>query len=166
MAAQTEHSSAPSTDKRWKIVEATMRRHGFAGDALIESLHSAQECFGYLEEDGLRYVASSLHVPLSKVFGVATFYHFFTLKPPGRHTCVVCMGTACYIKGAGELLAAIQDKYSVEAGHTTEDGWFSVLTARCLGSCSLAPAAVFDGEVAGRLNPAALLTRIDQWSAS
>ena len=155
---------APSPDKRWRIVDATMRRHGYHRHALIESLHSAQECFGYLDETGLRYVAASLRVPLSKVYGVATFYHFFTLKPPGRHACVVCMGTACYIKGAADLLEAIERTYHVKGGQTTEDAQLSVLTARCIGSCSLAPVAVFDGEVIGRLDRGALLERIDQWS--
>src|SRR4051812_8132950 len=104
MSASLKHSAMPSTDKRWRIVEATMRRHGYDEDALIESLHTAQESFGYLDDSALKYVAAALHVPVSKVYGVATFYHFFTLRPPGEHSCVVCMGTACYIKGAQRLL--------------------------------------------------------------
>ena len=93
----------PSSDKRWKIIEATARRHGKDPHALIETLHTVQECFGYLDETALRFVAGTLRVPLSRVYGAATFYHFFTLKPKGRHTCVVCTGTACYIKGAPAL---------------------------------------------------------------
>jgi bidirectional [NiFe] hydrogenase diaphorase subunit len=161
-----KHPAPPTTDKRWRIVEATMRRHGYTANALIESLHSAQECFGYLDEIGLRYVAASLHVPLSKVYGVATFYHFFTLKPPGRHTCVVCMGTACYIKGAAELLKTIEQRYGITEGQTTEDAMLSLLTARCLGSCGLAPVAVIDGEVAGRIERDQLIERIGDWSRS
>jgi len=134
MSVLMKPPAAPSADKRWKIVEATMRRNGGAGSALIETLHTVQESFGYLEEQSLRYVAASLHVPLSKVYGVATFYHFFQLKPAGEHTCVVCMGTACYIKGAPQLLDAIEKEYAVQPGATTEDGKLSVLTARCLGS--------------------------------
>lgn len=166
MPLMSEKIAAPSDDKRWRIVDATMRRHGFSGNALIETLHSAQECFGYLEEQGLRYVAASLGVPLSKVYGVATFYHFFNLKPPGRHTCVICMGTACYIKGADALLASVEEKYRIKNGQTTADGEISVLTARCLGSCGLAPAAVVDGEVVGRIEPAALLARIERCSTT
>jgi bidirectional [NiFe] hydrogenase diaphorase subunit len=153
----------PSADKRWKIVETTARRHGHAGHALIETLHTVQETFGYLDETALRYVARLLRLPLSKVYGVATFYHFFTLKPPGRHTCVVCMGTACYIRGAGESLTAIEQRYGVKAGQTTPDGNLSVLTARCIGSCGLAPAFVFDGEVAGKLPTPAVLERLAKW---
>ncbi len=163
MPLATAKPPMPSADKRWRIVDATMRRHGYVGHALIESLHSAQECFGYLDKTGLRFIAGSLHVPLSKAYGVATFYHFFTLKPPGEHTCVVCLGTACYIKGAHELLTSIERAYDVKAGETTNDGKLSVLTARCLGSCGLAPAAVFDGEVVGRLAPDDVLARVGKW---
>ena len=81
---------APSPDKRWKIVEATMRRLGNQSNGLIEALHTVQESFGYLDTDSLRFVATSLRVPLSQAYGVATFYHYFTMKPPGKHTCVVC----------------------------------------------------------------------------
>ena len=100
----------PNQDKRWKLVEATMRRLGNQSHALIETLHTVQEAFGYLDEDALRFVATSLRVPLSQAYGVATFYHFFTLKPAGKHTCVVCTGTACYIKGAPQLLEAVEQR--------------------------------------------------------
>ncbi len=150
----------PTEDKRWKIVEATARRNGREPHALIETLHTVQECFGYLDETALRFVASLLSVPLGRVFGVATFYHFFTLKPQGKHTCVVCTGTACYIKGAPALLSAIEKTYGIKPGETTADGELSVLTARCLGSCGLAPAAVVDGAVVGRVAAPALLARI------
>ncbi len=149
----------PSTDKRWRIVDATMRRNGHQGHALIETLHSIQEAFGYLEPEGLRYVAHSLKVPLSQVYGAATFYHFFTMKPPGKHTCVVCTGTACYIKGAPQLIAAIEEKYGIKPGETTPDGELSLITARCVGSCSIAPVAVFDKDVVGKLSPAGMVER-------
>jgi bidirectional [NiFe] hydrogenase diaphorase subunit len=150
----------PSDDKRWKIVEATARRHGREPHALIETLHTVQESFGYLDETALRFVAASLRVPLSRVFGAATFYHFFTLKPQGKHTCVVCTGTACYIKGAPALLAGIERTYGIKPGETTPDGELSVLTARCLGSCGLAPAVVLDSHVMGRIGPGEMLNRV------
>jgi bidirectional [NiFe] hydrogenase diaphorase subunit len=136
-----------------------MRRNGNQGHALIETLHSMQEAFGYLEPEGLRYVAQSLKIPLSQVYGAATFYHFFTMKPPGRHTCVVCTGTACYIKGAQALLAAIEEKFGIKPGETTPDGELSLVTARCVGSCSIAPVAVVDKDVAGKLSPAEMARR-------
>lgn len=150
----------PTTDNRWKLVDATMRRHGHRANALIESLHTVQEAFGFLDEQAMRYVAASLGLPLSKVYGVATFYHFFTLKPQGRHTCVVCTGTACYIKGAASLLSSIEEEFGVKPGETTADGELSLLSARCFGSCGLAPAASIDGEVAGKLKPAEILDKI------
>jgi bidirectional [NiFe] hydrogenase diaphorase subunit len=162
MEAFFEQGQAPSNDKRWKIVEATARRHGKEAHALIETLHTVQECFGYLDETALRYVAGVLRVPLSRVYGAATFYHFFTLRPKGKHTCVVCTGTACYIKGAPALLGAIQKRYGVKPGETTEDNQLSVLTARCLGSCGLAPAAVLDSAVLGKIGPEHLVDRIEK----
>lgn len=151
---------APSDDKRWRIVEATMRRHGFTPSALIETLHAVQQAFGYLDEPSLRYVAGSLGVPLSRVLGVATFYHHFSMKPQGKHTCVVCTGTACYIKDSPALLRAIEAELGVAPGETTDDGKLSLLTARCLGTCGLAPAAVLDGQVVGRLQVVELLGRL------
>lgn len=150
-------------DKRWRIVDATMRRLGHHPRGLIETLHTVQEAFGYLDEGALRYVATSLHVPLSRAYGVATFYHFFTLKPAGKHTCVVCMGTACYIKGAPQLLSALEKDYGIEPGETTPDGKVSLLTARCLGSCGLAPAVVYDHDVAGKVTAQDLRERVVKW---
>ncbi len=147
-------------DKRQKLVDATMRRHGHSSYALIETLHSVQEAYGYLDDDNLRYVAQALRVPLSKVYGVATFYHFFTLKPQGDHTCVVCTGTACYIKGVPAIFSAIKKKFSIDPGETTENEKLSVLTARCIGSCGLAPAVVLDGEIAGKVTPDDVVERI------
>jgi len=152
---------APNDDKRWRIVETRMRRLGNRPDALIEALHSAQEAFGFLDDDALRYVSDSLSVPPSKVFGVATFYHHFTLKPHGEHTCVVCTGTACYINGAGDILASIREDLGIKPRETTADGKVSLLTARCLGACSLAPAAIVDGEVEGRVNPQEIVARLE-----
>jgi len=154
----------PSDDKRWRLVDATMRRLGQHSRGLIETLHTVQEAFGYLDEQALRYVAASLRVPLSRAYGVATFYHFFTLKPAGKHTCVVCMGTACYIKGAQQLLDTIEKKLDIVPGETTTDGKVSVLTARCIGSCGLAPAVVYDQEVAGKVSPEMLQERLAKWT--
>lgn len=159
VALLTKPAAPPSDDKRWRVVDATMRRHGYAPSGLIETLHTVQQSFGYLDEPALRFVANSLGVPLSRVMGVATFYHFFTMKPQGQHTCVVCTGTACYIKGSQRLLDAMGEVFRIAPGETTTDGKLSILTARCLGACSLAPAAVFDGEVAGKLTPEGVVER-------
>lgn len=155
-----EHASG---DKRFKILEAHMKKHQFKHEALIEVLHKAQELFGYLEEDLLLFIACRLKLPASRVYGVATFYHFFTLKPKGRHNCVVCMGTACYVRGADKVLEAIQKEAGIRAGETTADNELSLLTARCIGACGLAPAVVWDGGVTGRQSPEAALERVKGW---
>jgi bidirectional [NiFe] hydrogenase diaphorase subunit len=160
MATNITTPALPAEDRRWKIVHATMRRLGYSKSALIETLHTVQETFGYLDDVSLRFVAKTLRVPLSRVYGVATFYHFFNLKPQGKHTCVVCMGTACYIKGAGQLVEAVEHAHNVKAGDTTADGQLSLLTARCIGCCAMAAAAVFDGETLGKLTPDGTLKHI------
>jgi bidirectional [NiFe] hydrogenase diaphorase subunit len=162
MTLQQSRPPLPSDDKRWKLVNAAMRRNGYAGHALIETLHSVQESFGYLDEASMRFVAGSLDLPLSKVYGVATFYHLFNLKPKGRHTCVVCTGTACYIKGAGNIVEALADRYGIEPGETTEDDRLSVLTARCVGACGLAPAVVVDGDLAGKQTTEVLIAKLEE----
>ena len=156
--------ATPSEDRRWKIVDATMRRVGRNPRGLIETLHTVQEAFGYLDQPALRYVAVSLRVPLSRAYGVATFYHFFTLKPAGKHSCVICQGTACYIKGAPQLVDTVKHELDVLPGETTQDGNVSVLSARCLGSCGLAPAVVFDNVVAGKVTPEHLRQQFSKWS--
>ncbi|MCG9885354.1 MAG: bidirectional hydrogenase complex protein HoxE [Cyanobacteria bacterium] len=164
-AAPSAKGSHPSGDKRFKALDATLKRNRFQQDALIEILHKAQELFGYLEEDVLLYVARQLKLPVSRVFGVATFYHLFSLKPSGKHTCTVCLGTACYVKGAGELLAALEAEFGVKPGETTADGLLSVVTARCIGACGIAPATVYDGKVAGKQTTEMVLTCARQWQA-
>lgn len=153
----------PSDDKRWKIVDATARRLGYRPQALIEVLHTAQESFGCLTDEVLKFSANALHVPLSKVYGVATFYNFFTLKPSGVHTCVVCLGTACYVKGADKVLAAIEKEAKIKSGETTPDNQLSLLTARCIGTCGIAPAAIYDGVVFSRQTPESALEHVKGW---
>ncbi len=144
--------SLPSQDKRWKIIDAKMRKLGYQPHALIETLHAVQEAFGFLDEVALKWVSASLRVPPSKVYGVATFYNFFALKPQGAHTCVVCLGTACYVKQSAQILEAIEAFAGIKSGETTADKQLSLLTARCIGACGIAPTVVYDGSVAGRMN--------------
>ncbi len=164
---KTSASSAshPSGDKRFKLLDATMKRHQFRGDALLEVLHTAQELFGFLSPDLLLYVARQLKLPPSWVYGVATFYHFFSLAPRGEHQCVVCLGTACYVKGAARILATLEQDLGIKAGDTTKDGRVSLLTARCLGACGLAPAVVFDGTAAGSVTEEEALQKTKGWHA-
>ena len=144
--------SAPVRDNREKLLERAMSRHQYSGDALIEVLHTAQELFGFLSPPLLKTIAHKLRLPPSRVLGVASFYHFFSLKPKGEHTFTVCLGTACYVAGALGLLETLERR-CCKAGHTTADGKVSVETARCIGSCGLAPAVIYDGGVLARVSP-------------
>ena len=153
----------PSGDKRFKFLDAAMKRHQFRADALLEVLHTAQELFGYLQDDLLLYIARQLKLPPSRVYGVATFYHFFTFTPRGAHSCNICMGTACYVKGAGAVQAALEQALDVKAGQTRPDGKASVNVARCLGACGLAPVVVFDGAVVGKVTPEMAAAQVKEW---
>lgn len=160
VARVMEHASG---DRRFQLLETHMKRFQHRPDALIEVLHRAQELFGYLDNDVLLFVAYRLKLPPSRVYGVATFYHFFTLKPPGEHMCVVCMGTACFVKGGDRVLAAVERRAGIAAGDTTPDRRLSLVVARCLGACGLAPAVVYDGEISPRQTPDAAVGRIEPW---
>jgi bidirectional [NiFe] hydrogenase diaphorase subunit len=152
-----------SGDKRFKILEAHIKKFQGRQDSLIEVLHKAQELFGYLEDDLLLFVGYQLKLPPSRVYGVATFYHFFTLKPQGAHTCVVCLGTACYVRGADRVLAAIEAEAKIKAGETTPDRQLSLLTARCIGACGIAPAVVYDGATVPRQTPESAVAQVKGW---
>ena len=161
MVAQVmQHASG---DKRFKILETHMKRQQYKADALIEVLHKAQELFGFLDNDLLRFIAYRLRLPPSRVYGVATFYHFFTLKPHGKHTCVICLGTACYVKGADRVIAAVEERTKIRPGETTPGKEVSLLVARCIGACGLAPAAVYDGVINARQTPESALQHINGW---
>lgn len=166
-AAAVEKTLDPRThssgDNRFKILEATMKKHQYQPDALIEVLHTAQDLFGFLQTDLLLYIAHSLKLPLSHVYGVATFYHLFTLHPKGRHRCVICTGTACYFKGAAPLVEAVESAAGIRAGETTPDGGLTLETVRCPGTCGLAPVVEYDGEVAGYQTAADVGARVKGW---
>lgn len=162
-ADQKPHGSG---DKRLVILDTFMKRQQFRGDALIEVLHKAQELFGFLDDGLLLYIARALKLPPSRVYGVATFYHFFTLKPQGEHTCVVCLGTACYVKGADKIMAAVEQRAGIKSGETTPDNKLSLVTARCIGACGIAPAVVYDGSVAAKQTPSTAFAAIEKLLAT
>jgi bidirectional [NiFe] hydrogenase diaphorase subunit len=138
-----------------------MSRYQYSGDALIEVLHTAQELYGFLPPALLKSVARKLRLPPSRVLGVASFYHFFSLKPKGEHTFVVCLGTACYVAGALGLVEKLERRCA-KAGQTSADGKVSVQTARCIGACGLAPAVIVDGTVLARVTPDALSSELER----
>lgn len=142
-------------DNRDKLLERAMSRHQYSGDALIEVLHTAQELYGFLSPERLKTIARKLRLPPSRVLGVASFYHFFSLQPKGEHTLVVCLGTACYVAGALELVELLGRRCG--AGSKV-----SVQTARCIGSCGLAPAVIADGRILARVNRAGLEAELER----
>jgi NADH:ubiquinone oxidoreductase subunit E len=121
-------------------------------DPLIEILHSAQEIFGYLPKEVQEYIATELRIPLSKVYGVVTFYNFFSMQPRGRHIINVCTGTACFVKGAPRLIQMFEEELKVKLDNTTEDGKFTLKSVRCVGACSLAPVFTIGEETFGRID--------------
>jgi bidirectional [NiFe] hydrogenase diaphorase subunit len=152
----------PSGDERYNAIDRTMKRFNYEKDALLEVLHAAQETFGFLSEELLIYISSNLHVPLSRVYGVATFYHIFTFEPLGEHNCIICTGTACHVKGSAKIVEELSRYYDVPVGKTTADNLLSLTTARCLGSCGLAPVTVLDGDVHGKATAKGMINRVDR----
>jgi len=120
---------------------------------LIQALHRAQEELGYVPTEAQRLVAESVGVPLSRVYGVVTFYHYFRTRPVGKHIIRLCLGTACHVRGVGGVRSTLQNELDVDVGDTTADGLFTLEIVRCLGTCSLAPVMMVDDTVHGRLNP-------------
>ena len=119
--------------------------------ALIAVLHKAQDIFGYLPIEVQNHIAQKLEIPASKVYGVVTFYSFFTMKKKGFYKVAVCMGTACFVKGAQDILDEFKNDLKVESGGVTEDGMFSVDALRCIGACGLAPVITVNGKYYGRI---------------
>ncbi|MCR5005326.1 MAG: NAD(P)H-dependent oxidoreductase subunit E [Clostridiales bacterium] len=120
---------------------------------LIRVLHRAQGIFGYLPKEVQVHVAKKLDLPVSKVYGVVSFYSFFTMKPKGKYDVSVCLGTACYVRGADKILEALTKKLGIGVGDTTDDAKFSLRTLRCVGACGLAPVVMINNKVYGRVTP-------------
>lgn len=148
------------TDPRVKLISAKIKKEGYKADALIEILHTAQNAYGYLPMNVLQYIAKELRLPPSRVFSTVTFYHFFSLKSKGEHTCLVCTGTACYVKGAQALLNEIEKQTGLKPGQVSADNKLGVQVARCIGACGLAPAVVIDEEVVAKVSANDIMDKI------
>ncbi|MDY4044111.1 MAG: NAD(P)H-dependent oxidoreductase subunit E [Marinifilaceae bacterium] len=127
--------------------------HGNQPGELINILHKAQELFGYLPREVQEVIARQLNIPVSKVYGVVTFYSFFSMTPKGEHPISVCMGTACYVRGAEKVLDEFKRLLNINVGETTPDGKFSLTSLRCVGACGLAPVVLIGEKVYGRVVP-------------
>jgi len=156
------HRASPLEDSQ--RVHQIVRRHGGRADALIEVLHQVQELHGFLSPAVLDQVARALRLPLSRVRGVASFYHLFRLEPPTPHRCAVCLGTACFVKGGGELAARLERRLGLRLDDAAGNGSWALEHVSCLGACGQAPVLVVDGQLEPRLpidDPAALEARLD-----
>ncbi|WP_094555748.1 NAD(P)H-dependent oxidoreductase subunit E [Synechococcus sp. 1G10] len=148
-AASKPSPSAEEIANR-KIAQV-IRRHGAQPDALIEVLHQVQEIHGYLPKQALDQVARQLRMPLSRVYGVASFYHLFTLEPPTPHRCAVCLGTACFVKGGADVAARLEQRLGVKLDDAAGNGTWAVQHVSCLGACGQAPVLVVDGVLLTKL---------------
>lgn len=130
---------------------------------LISILHLTQGHFGYLGVEQMDAIAQLLRVPMATVSGVATFYHYFRLNKVGKYMISVCMGTACYVKGADKVLAKLQEELGIDVGETTSDGLFSLAQARCIGTCGLAPVLMVNDEVYEKVTPDHIPALLDKF---
>ena len=165
--AQTQEKTAPTTDEE-KLAEVKAFIEDSKGrehpdSYLIAVLHKTQELYGHLPTEVMDEIAQAMQIPTAHIWGVATFYHYFNLTPPGKYVISICLGTACYVKGAGEILEAIKDELKIDVWGVTEDGLFSLAPARCLGACGLAPVVMIGDKIHGDLTPKKMVQIIHQY---
>lgn len=141
------------TDEKFQELEQYIDAMPTTKGELIRVLHKAQEIFGYLPKEVQKFVGKKLKISTAKVYGVVTFYSYFTMTPKGEHNISVCMGTACYVRGAEDVLNEIKKEINIDVGETTEDGKFSLQSLRCVGACGLAPVVMVGDKVYGRVTP-------------
>lgn len=150
----TEEGISPQQEE---ILEKIFQEYEGKKGSLIQVLHAVQNVLGYLPRGVLRRVALALDIPLSEVYGVVTFYHFFSMKPRGKHVIQVCLGTACYVRGGQAILDRLKKDLEVDIGEVTGDGLYSLEVMRCAGACGLAPVVRIDNDVHKRVNPAQIM---------
>lgn len=153
MATKKSGVAFSGTPEQKKQLDAVIAEYRNVGGALMPVLQKAQEIYGYLPIEVQTMVAEGLDVPLEKVYGVSTFYSQFSLYPKGKYKVSVCLGTACYVKGSGDIYSKLIEKLGIEGGECTSDGKFSLEACRCIGACGLAPVMTINDDVYGRLVP-------------
>ena len=148
MSCKNEH-----TEKCFKELDSYIDGLTDRKGALIHVLHKAQEIFGYLPVEVQQHIAAKMDIPIAKVYGVVSFYHFFTMQPRGKHPISICLGTACYVKGAEKILDEFKRTLNIGVGETTKDGKFSIDALRCVGACGMAPVVNIGEKTYARLSP-------------
>ncbi len=151
------------TDQQMSDIIAIIDKYRDDQGGLIPVLHEVQEYFGYLPIEVQKVISDELNVPLAEIYGVVTFYALFSTQPKGKYAVSVCLGTACYVKGAGKILEKFENILGIKAGGVTDDGMFSLDACRCIGACGLAPVASVNGEVYGKLVQADVQTICDKY---
>jgi NADH-quinone oxidoreductase subunit E len=149
------------TLKMWKEIDGIIQRHKEKSGALIPVLEECQSVCGYLPMEVQERISKGLNIPGSTIYGVVTFYSFFTMAPKGRHIIKICLGTACYVRGGNPNLESIQDEFRVETGGTTGDLRFSLDSVRCIGACGMAPAMVVDDDTYAQVSKQNIMKILD-----
>lgn len=139
------------TAQQKKKLDAAIEKYAGQNGAIMPVMQAAQEIYGYLPIEVQKMIAEGLNVPLEKVYGISTFYAQFTLQPKGKYAISVCLGTACYVKGSGDIFEKLKEELGIDDGECTPDGKFSLESCRCIGACGLAPVMTVNDEVYGRL---------------
>jgi NADH:ubiquinone oxidoreductase subunit E len=165
--ATTQANDAIATDEQ-KLAQlkefiAQTQKDEHPDSFLIAVLHKAQGLYSYLPVPVMDEIAQEMGIPTAHIWGVATFYHYFNLTPPGQHVISVCLGTACYVRGAAQILQTLRDELKIDMGQVTEDGLFSLQPARCLGACGLAPVVMIDDKIHGELTPKKMIQILNQY---
>ena len=158
-----ESTNSDLTPEVMTQVDAVIDRLKAKKGCLIPVLEECQAIVGYLPLELQEYIGDRLSIPGSTIYGVVTFYSFFSMVPKGRHTVKVCLGTACYVRGIGEVINRLKSKYRLDVGGTTEDRRFSLEAVRCLGACGLAPVVVVDKDTHGGVTPESVLEILDKY---
>ena len=155
-AKQPHHQLPDDHKQKLEQIAELIAKYEAKQNNLIMILHAAQGVYGYLPFEVQKFIADKMGIPVSTVSGVVTFYSFFSTKPKGKHTILVCMGTACYVRGSKKVLEGLQKHLNVDVSGTTADGKFTLNVARCIGACGLAPTMMIDNKVYKSVNPSKL----------
>ena len=151
------------TETMWKDIDAVILENKSKAGAVITVLRECQDVVGYLPVELIDYISAGLNLSSSEVFGIASFYALFSMKPKGRHTIKVCVGTACYVKGIKEVLVRINNEFNLEEGGTTEDRRFTLEAVRCVGACGLAPVMVVDQDTHGAVSSDVIIKLLNDY---
>lgn len=161
---QTRHPVHPDiSEEMWGKIDKIIANGKGKPGSVIAVLRESQEVVGYLPTELISHISQGLVLPTSQVFGVVTFYSFFSLTPKGRHTVKVCTGTACYVKGIKEALGRISNTYGIREGETSEDRKFSLEGVRCLGACGLAPVMIVDKDIYGEVTSDKVINILEKY---